>query len=105
MTTTDQPSIPQQDDRVVDLTSRSESLADNSVVTSAGDAQTYLIKGGRRQLVTNVSALFAAGIDPRTMQHLMVTQDSLERLPMGDLATLVGTRQLDTGDQFLGAGH
>jgi hypothetical protein len=89
-------------------TSAPPDLEDNTLVTSESDGDTYLVSGGKRQLVTNVSALFAAGIDPRSARSVTMPAAQLKQVPFAEdspLATLVGTHQVDTGDVFLGAGH
>jgi hypothetical protein len=81
-------------------------LGNGTLATSSGDGQSYLIANGERQLVTNVSALFAAGIDPVTAPRVELPDDVLKQFPLvSRMAGLVGTRGVDTGDQFLGAGH
>lgn len=82
-------------------------LGDGTLVTSDRDGDTFLITAGRRQLVTNVSALFAAGIDPRQARPVTLAAPQLDQLPLAEnpVAALVGTNQIDTGDVFLGAGH
>jgi hypothetical protein len=74
---------------------------------SERDGDTFLMSGGKRQLVTNVSALFAAHIDPHSARAVTLTQPDLDRVPVAEnfVASLVGTHQVDTGDVFLGAGH
>lgn len=87
--------------------SHAQHLADGTLLTSGKDGQAYLVQGGQRQLITDVAALFAAGVDPHSAPHAVLAPEELDKVPTAPapIAALVSTRVIDTGDVFLGAGH
>lgn len=82
-------------------------LADGTLLTSGKDGRAYLVNDGKRQLITDVAALFAAGVDPHSAPHLTLTPEELDKVPAAPapIAALMSTRVVDTGEVFLGAGH